>query len=202
MYSFNFLTAVSCSCDKDSGTRGSNVTRVSARTACVHSCERCVHCALGYGVARMASNELSTTQQSLAFTAMIPFLGGMSNFQDGDANFNRLCDNLFKVFHSNGTGSICFNGTGPTFEVFSKRTGKGLAFAKIQCKQGGGKTYTDLGALITVCTMPCETDNSQKCCYVPRVIAQYFPCCRSLGCRSRSNTAKSGVSFVAAVTLC
>ena len=64
------------------------------------------------------------------------FLDGLDNVQDGKADFNRLCSNMFKHFHSvsrskpGATGSICFNGTGPTFEVFNKQSGQGFGFVR------------------------------------------------------------------------
>ena len=72
----------------------------------------------------------------------------------------------------------------------------GLAFASINCKQGE-KTYSDLGALITVCTLPCSRDESQQCCLVPASIAKLFPCCRSLGCCKDQQRSRRGLQGVA-----
>ena len=66
-------------CDTDNGAVGVNRTAftVLASTACVRSCNRCVQCALGYGVARTGLATLTTDQADATFTAMIPYVAGM-----------------------------------------------------------------------------------------------------------------------------
>ena len=165
--------------------------QVSARDACIKSCARCVRCAVGYGVARLDSLVPGSALLAQTVKVMLPFLGEMRNDDDGNADFDELCSQLFVTYQSavdgapsgNGVGSLCAK----RFPVYgiAQHGDLPLTFATIRCTQAtskGTQNFTDLAALITVCTLPCEQDRSQKCCSVPRSIATMFSCCRSLGC--------------------
>ena len=120
------------------------------------------------------------------------FCGGAQGSCPLDADFNRLCGALFTAYNNkveetggliikgNGRNSVC----GAEFGLFKKGATASAAPATralVRCNQKG-TVYSDLAAVLKVCTKPCFQDPTQSCCFVPQQLGSYFTCCVSKGC--------------------